>query len=77
MLGIKLLLLATEKLYIHLNARENWLWSTLITPPPFVDTQILKLNLNISVAPLIASSGDVTSDPIVKADLFLINFSNR
>ena len=28
MLGIKLLRLATEKLYIHLNVTENWLWST-------------------------------------------------
>ena len=47
MLGIKLIQLVTEKLYIHLNVTENWLWSTLVTPAPSIDTLILNLNLKL------------------------------
>ena len=47
MLGIKLLQLAIEKLYIHLNVTENWPWSTCVTPVPFIDTQILNVNLKL------------------------------
>ena len=47
MLDIKLLQLAIEQLCIHLNVTENWLWSTRVTPAPFIDTQILNLNLKL------------------------------
>ena len=47
MLGIKLLQLVTEKLCIHLNVTENWPWPTRVTLTPFIDTQILNLNLKL------------------------------
>ena len=47
MFGIKLLRPATEKIYIHLNVREYWLWSTRVTPAPSIDTLILNLNLKL------------------------------
>ena len=75
MLGIKLVQLATEKLYIHLNVvTENLLWPTRITPVHSIDTLILNFNLNVT--PHIIPSGDVTSDPMVKAELLNKYFSS-
>ena len=66
MLGIKLLQVATEYLYIHLNV------TALVNSSntgAFYRYANSKLKSKVSVASLITSSGNVTLDPIVKAQL--------